>query len=323
MYLFHDMEINRSSELFWNILLEIKKQFSSYPSELNLISAVFSREGFQLIPNLVPSDSIDQPALVVCLIKTDKFRINSAYIFVDEDFSIHVLYNDFLLENEIGFLRCYLGYCLMPQKAFRLKRTVSVLHLAQSLDGRIATLSGAAKWISNKENLVYVHRLRALCDGILIGSNTLHKDNPALTVRHVSGANPVKIVVGNSASNFESIRESNDRIIHIMSLPGSQENGIERISIKETAGYIHPVNLLNELYKQGISSVYIEGGATTASIFLRHGAIDIVNFFITPRILGSGISIEFPGALNIEDSLCLRNCRYIPMGDGMLVTGSF
>ncbi len=315
------MEINRSTELFWNILLEIKKQFSSYPSGLNLISAVFSLEGFRLIPNSVPSDSTDQPALVVCLIKTEKFRINSAYVFVDEDFSIQVLYNDFLLEHEIEFLRCYLGYCLMSQKAYRLKRTVSVLHLAQSLDGRIATLTGAAKWISNKENLVYVHRLRALCDGILIGSNTLHKDNPALTVRHVSGANPVKIVVGNSASNFDSIQESNDRIIHIMSLPGSRD-GIERICIKETAGYIHPEILLNELYKQGISSVYIEGGATTASIFLKHGAIDIVNFFITPRILGSGISIEFPGAMNIDDSLCLRNCRYIPMGDGMLVTGN-
>jgi len=313
----------RSLDLLWDILLGIKIQFNLNPSVLKLTSVEFTPHGFHILLNQKPAMGADQPALVVCFKKIGRFRRNTTYVLIDEDLLVQVLFNDIMSNNEIEFLRCFLPFCVLPHQAYKLKRAVSVLHLAQSLDGRIATLSGASRWISNNENLLYVHRLRALCDSILIGANTLHKDNPALTVRHVSGPNPIKIVVGNSASDFSSLMASQDKIIHFTSQPGIRHNGTETICLPGTSGFIPPVTLLEALYKQGINSVYIEGGAFTSSSFIANKAADIINLFISPKILGSGLSINFPGISKIEECICLQGCRFIPMGDGMLVTGIF
>jgi diaminohydroxyphosphoribosylaminopyrimidine deaminase / 5-amino-6-(5-phosphoribosylamino)uracil reductase len=312
----------RSQELLWDILREINRQFKLDPIGLNLVTVEISPEGFHVIPNQAPSHISKKPVLVISLNNKTIHRENIANIFIDQDYSVHVLSNDILSNQDIEFLKEFLIFCLMPFRAYKLQRAVTVLHLAQSIDGRIATLSGSSKWLSNNENLVYVHRLRALCDGILIGSNTLEKDTPALTVRHVTGLNPVKIVIGNSAQNFDSLLASEDRIIHFTSQPVMRQTGIESICLDETSGLISPVTLLQKLYLLGIYSVYIEGGAFTASSFIKNKAVDIVNFFITPKILGSGLSLEFPGISKIEDSLCVSDCRFIPMGDGLLVTGT-
>jgi diaminohydroxyphosphoribosylaminopyrimidine deaminase/5-amino-6-(5-phosphoribosylamino)uracil reductase len=312
----------RSQELLWSILREISRQFKLDPIGLNLVTVEISPDGFHVMLNQEASFNTKQPVLVIGLNNKAPLRQNTANLFIDQEYSIHVLYNDILSNQDIEFLKEFLLYCLMPYRAYKLQRAVTVIHLAQSIDGRIASLSGSSKWLSNNDNLVYVHRLRALCDSILIGSNTLEKDTPALTVRHVPGLNPVKIVIGNSAHNFGSLLASEERIIHVTSQPSLRQSGIETICLEETSGLISPLTLLEKLYQVGIFSVYIEGGAFTASSFIRNKAVDIVNFFITPRILGSGLSIEFPGITEIEDSLCLSDCRFIPMGDGMLVTGN-
>jgi riboflavin-specific deaminase-like protein len=163
--------------------------------------------------------------------------------------------------------------------------------------------------------------MRALSDAILIGANTLLNDKPALTVRYVNGPNPVKVVVGNSASYFTSILESGDRIIHLVTKPVAEREGIESVVMAGVSGQIHPVDILAQLYKMGIYSVYVEGGAFTTSAFIRVKAADMINFYISPVIMGSGISIDFQGIATVEDAICLQNCKYIPMGEGMLIRG--
>lgn len=307
-------------DLLWSILLDFRKHFY-HDRELDLISAVIDPEGFRIIPGRL--QSTDKKQFVLAL-STKRIPIpdgNVCLFLVDDELTVEVMQTGNLNGSEIEFLSFLLPFCVMPALAFRLHRAVSVVHLAQSIDGRMATINHNSKWISSSENLIYVHRMRALSDAILIGANTLHKDKPALTVRNVKGPNPVKIVIGNSAENFTSILESRDRIIHLVTRPHEPREYIETVCLHETSGFIHPMTILKELYKLGIFSVYVEGGPFTTSSFIREMAVDLLNFYIAPVILGSGISLEFGGIMNVEDALSLRNCRFMPMGNGMLING--
>jgi diaminohydroxyphosphoribosylaminopyrimidine deaminase / 5-amino-6-(5-phosphoribosylamino)uracil reductase len=321
VYLRKASMMTRSDDLLWNILLEFRKQYRQNPTGLDVVSAVISGESFQVFCNQIPEISLQQSGVAVCLKRPDQFTPDISIFMVDDDLNVKVLQAGKLSDMEIEFVICFLPFCIMPNRASRLGRAVSVIHLAQSIDGRMATVSHNSKWISNSENLIYVHRMRALSDSILIGSHTLHFDKPALTVRYVTGPNPVKIVVGNSAVRFSSILKSNDRVIHFVTRPRPPRQNIETVCLQVTSGYIQPVSLLEEIYRMGMHSVYIEGGAFTASSFIREKAVDLMNIYIAPVILGSGISIEFPGIENVKDALSLQNGRIMAMGKGILFRG--
>ncbi|MDH5604452.1 MAG: dihydrofolate reductase family protein, partial [Cyclobacteriaceae bacterium] len=103
------------------------------------------------------------------------------------------------------FLSLYLPICFYQMKAKKRKSAFTIAHFAQSLDAKIATENGASQWIGNEENLIHAHRMRALCDGVLIGAKTLKTDKPRLTVRHVEGPDPVRIVMGDGDYDFSSL----------------------------------------------------------------------------------------------------------------------
>jgi hypothetical protein len=75
------------------------------------------------------------------------------------------------------------------------QRLVRGRHLAQSLDGRIATRNGMSRWLSGAEDLLHTHRMRAMCDAVVVGVNTVLSDDPQLTVRRCTGAHPVRVVI--------------------------------------------------------------------------------------------------------------------------------
>jgi len=286
-----------------------------------MVTALFDKTGFELLINEIPDINIGQYAIVLSLKKISIPRKRVTLFFVDNELRVEVLQTGQLNPPAIEFISSFISLCVMPAQAFKTQKAISILHLAQSIDGRMATLNHNSRWISNTENLVYVHRMRALTDAILIGSNTLLKDKPALTVRYVKGPNPVKVIVGNSAKYFTSILESRDRVIHLVTMPVPNRKGVESIVMEGVSGQIHPANILSQLYQQGIYSVYIEGGAYTISAFIREKAADIINFYIAPVIMGSGISIDFRGIDSVEDAICIQNCKYTPMGEGMLIRG--
>jgi diaminohydroxyphosphoribosylaminopyrimidine deaminase / 5-amino-6-(5-phosphoribosylamino)uracil reductase len=271
--------------------------------------------------NEIPKISPDMYAMVLSLKKTRDAGKRVAIFFVDNEFRVDVLQTGQLNRPAIEFISSFISLCVMPVLAYKLQRAISILHLAQSIDGRMATLNHNSRWISNTENLIYVHRMRALSDAILIGANTLLNDKPALTVRYVKGPNPVKVIVGNSANYFSSVLESGDRIIHLVTSPVQERKGIEMLVMDGVAGQIQPEDILARLFKSGIHSVYVEGGAFTVSAFIRAKSADIINFYISPVIIGSGISIDFQGIARVEDAIILQNCKYIPMGEGMLIKG--
>jgi riboflavin-specific deaminase-like protein len=223
-----------------------------------------------------------------------------------------------------SLLESYVPYCLAAVGARRAGRAFAVSHFAQSLDGRIATSCGDSRWIGCAENLHHAHRMRALCDGVLIGARTLRTDRPALTVRHVEGEDPARIVVGGAGNgDLDSLLKAGPgRILLIGDGEAPASPQVERLALARTNGRIATAAILAELYRHGILSVYIEGGATTTSAFLADGTLDVLQLHISPLILGGGISsFSRPEIRAVAESVRFATHVYRPVGDGILFVG--
>jgi diaminohydroxyphosphoribosylaminopyrimidine deaminase/5-amino-6-(5-phosphoribosylamino)uracil reductase len=219
-------------------------------------------------------------------------------------------------------IELYLPYCLAPLHARRLGRPFTVSHFAQSLDGRIATDVGDSRWIGCDENQVHAHRMRALCDGILIGARTLDTDRPALTVRHTEGPDPVRIVLGHASDVGCLVKAGPSPILVVGDGDDPSSPQVERVPLARDNGLIATSTVLRELYAHGIQSLYIEGGSTTTSAFLAEGNIDVLQLHISPMIIGPGInSFCKPGTHSVADSVRFDRHTYQSIGDGMMFIG--
>ena len=302
---------------------------------LNLKSAVDAHQGLlqfcwmncqngQILLNENPRN-IKRNALIIC----DKSQLSSlpeATTFVlSKKMNVTPINQIGMAVEEVLFFKKYLPYCFLSIKAKKLNRTVSVTHFAQTLDAKIATNTGDSKWIGNQENLIHAHRMRALCNGVLVGSKTVESDNPRLNVRHVDGKNPTKIILGNPKSNFKSLLESSDAPILVLGKKrGDYPKAVQFIPIKppNKTGLIPPKILLKKLFELGIYTIYIEGGATTTSTFINSKAVDILQLHIAPLLFGSGkASIELPTIKAVKEAIKFEEYHFLPFGDSVMFTG--
>ncbi|MGA2667743.1 MAG: bifunctional diaminohydroxyphosphoribosylaminopyrimidine deaminase/5-amino-6-(5-phosphoribosylamino)uracil reductase RibD [Ignavibacteria bacterium] len=179
------------------------------------------------------------------------------------------------------------------------------IKLAQTIDGKIADMEGNSKWISSPESRKYVHELRSRYDSVLIGKNTLEKDDPELTVRHFKGRNPYRIVIDrNLTTDLNKNLFSDgftDRTIIISAEKADPfldkifgERRIRLIVSKLKDNKIDLKDALKKIGKVGITSVIIEGGAYTSTEFLEQGVADDLLIFIAPEIMGKGLSSFIP-----------------------------
>ncbi|MEO9309997.1 MAG: 2,5-diamino-6-(ribosylamino)-4(3H)-pyrimidinone 5'-phosphate reductase [Nitrososphaera sp.] len=192
-----------------------------------------------------------------------------------------------------------------------------ILSAAVSLDGKIATKTGNSE-ISSKHDKVRVHRLRASSDAILVGKNTVKKDDPLLTVRYVKGKNPTRIILDSRAeiSTCSKIIKTSHLIPTIIAVsktaPKKNLSKLARYPIKMiTAGKtkVEIKKLLKILYKQGIRTILLEGGGTTNWDFVSKGLVDEVIVTISPCLVGGTAAttlVEGAGFANIADSLKLK-----------------
>ena len=182
---------------------------------------------------------------------------------------------------------------------------------AQTLDGKIATAQGRSRWISSPASLKLAHKLRATHDAILVGVNTVLKDDPELTPRLVKGQNPVRVVLDSKLRiPLGSIGLANQDKAKtlIAATPAAPEEklaalkkvGIEVLTLPpDSAGHVDLKALLKTLAQRQISSVLVEGGAGVITSFLRLGLADKIICIIAPKLMGAGTS---PLAdLNITD----------------------
>ncbi|HVP35760.1 MAG TPA: bifunctional diaminohydroxyphosphoribosylaminopyrimidine deaminase/5-amino-6-(5-phosphoribosylamino)uracil reductase RibD [Terriglobales bacterium] len=190
-----------------------------------------------------------------------------------------------------------------------------ILKVAQSLDGNIATSTGDSKWITSEDAREYVHRLRSKVDAVLVGSNTISKDDPELTIHKRRGENPLRIILTTNGAvppDCGIIRNNKDRktvVVTSKLTPILRNCGVDIWKIgKNSSGLIDLPKFLKKAGQQGIASILVEGGKEIFTSFLKQRLVDKFYFFLSPKIIGKGL--ETFGDLSIvkmKDSLELKN----------------
>lgn len=198
--------------------------------------------------------------------------------------------------------------------------------VGQSLDGRIATIGGRLEYINGAAGIAHLHRLRAVVDAVVIGIGTAMCDDPQLTVRHVAGPSPARVVIdprGRLPADARLLTDDGARRVVVTtqeaSLGGTRlPEGVERLALPAAGGRLDPAAILAALGAAGFRRILIEGGADTLSGFLAAGCLDRLHVVIAPIILGSGRpSCTLPAIADAEDALRPR-VKTVPLGDEVL-----
>lgn len=205
--------------------------------------------------------------------------------------------------------------------------------IAQSLDGKIATKFGESKWITGKDARRFVHRLRKEVDAVLVGVNTIIKDNPLLTARNPF-KNPFKVILDSSLKTpldsriFSKDSPSPNIIVTTKGVSLKKISRYEKIAkvliAKTKNGKIGLRDLLRRLTRLEISHVLVEGGGSLVASFLEDGLVDKVLIFISPKIIGgqtSPTSVEGRGINRLSQAIKLKNFSVRKFGKDLLVEG--
>ncbi|WP_280539031.1 RibD family protein [Chromohalobacter sp. 11-W] len=198
-----------------------------------------------------------------------------------------------------------------------------IAQLGQSLDGRIATITGASHYVTGEASRVHLHRLRALVDAVVIGAGTACADDPQLTVRHVTGDNPVRVILdpnGRVPATSGVLQCSDAPTLHITRHPLPRDTlgaHVESL-VPEDAADLTPSALLDALAARGLRRVLIEGGGQTVSRFLADGQLDRLHVVVAPLLIGSGRPAVSLAEIETLDAALRPPCRTFAMGDDTL-----
>jgi diaminohydroxyphosphoribosylaminopyrimidine deaminase / 5-amino-6-(5-phosphoribosylamino)uracil reductase len=221
-------------------------------------------------------------------------------------------------------LSLYLPLCTGSRSA-----SLVVGHLGQSLDGQIATASGASSYVTGPENIRHLHRLRALFDAVLVGANTVEKDDPKLTTRLVPGTSPTRVVLDPQLRLPENRSVFRDEAAPTLVLC-RQDRAVTRtlgaadvVGVATTGEHLSVPGVLDALRARGLRRIFVEGGGITVSRFLSHAALDRLHVTVGSVFLGSGRpGVVLPGIDRLEGALRPRTRRFL-MGEDVLFDCAF
>jgi diaminohydroxyphosphoribosylaminopyrimidine deaminase/5-amino-6-(5-phosphoribosylamino)uracil reductase len=203
---------------------------------------------------------------------------------------------------------------------------MTVGHLGQSLDGFIATHAGESQYVTGQENILHLHRLRALSDAVVVGAGTVAADDPQLTTRHVPGPSPLRVVLDPTRRLTDHYRVFNDpsaETLYVcaksLTRPGETHFGrATLVAVEDSPTGVHVTELQRMLLDRGCTRIFVEGGGVTVSAFLEEHLLDRLHMAIAPLIIGDGrpaIRLLPPSALGD----CLRpRYRVFRMGGDVL-----
>ena len=208
-------------------------------------------------------------------------------------------------------------------------RPYVVLKYAQTVDGRIATRRGEAKWISSEAERRISHGLRAACDAVLVGVGTAIIDDPQLTVRMVPGPSPLRVVLDSTLRLPSTARVLDERAgtVVITTEPSSEES---RAALRARSVGVHVVDAgprgvdlasaLETLRGLGVGSLLVEGGARVITSFFAEKLVDRLVVAIAPTIMGAGIdAVGDLGVARVAESVRLTNQSVHQAGGDLLV----
>ncbi|RYY94265.1 MAG: RibD family protein [Comamonadaceae bacterium] len=174
--------------------------------------------------------------------------------------------------------------------------------LGQSLDGCIATHTGDSFYVNGPEGLVHVHRLRALCDAVIVGAGTASLDNPQLTTRRVPGPNPTRVVIDPCLRVPADARLFTDGQAPTLLVcdPAFEAQARARLGAAQVVAVPRAAGLDGQmplrdvvvaLRERGLRLLFVEGGGLTVSQFVRQGCLDRLHLMVAPVMIGAG----YPG----------------------------
>jgi len=208
-------------------------------------------------------------------------------------------------------------------------RPFGILKYAMTLDGKIATTSGHSAWVTSPAARHQVHQLRAACDVIIVGGNTVRRDNPLLTSRQANHT-PLRVVMSQSldlpldAQLWDTTVAPTLVLTEANHQPPIQEKLTDRgVNVLEIVP-LTPYAVMAYLYEQGFMSVLWECGGKLAASAIADGAVQKVLAFIAPKIIGGATAPSPVGDLGLEqmgDALQLERVRWQSVGPDLLVEG--
>jgi diaminohydroxyphosphoribosylaminopyrimidine deaminase/5-amino-6-(5-phosphoribosylamino)uracil reductase len=213
-----------------------------------------------------------------------------------------------------------------------------IVKSAMTLDGKIATGQGQSRWITGEKSRKFVHRLRLMSDGIMVGINTVIQDDPLLTVRLVeseSGHNPVRIIVdskGRLPLNANVVKTARDyktilattQLAPSAKLTDLSALGVEILKLPPKGNRVNLGALMSALGEMEISVLMVEGGGTLNYSLLEENLIDKVYFFLAPLLFGgknAPTSFEGNGISRVENSWVIQNMEIKQLAHDLLLIG--
>ncbi len=200
------------------------------------------------------------------------------------------------LESKINISKFYQSILNILLPILRKHKKLVIAQIGQSIDGRIALKNGNSHYINNPKSIIYLHCLRSISDAIIVGSNTIKKDDPLLTTRKIKGTNPNRIIIDGSLSlnnKYKIFNDGNKNIIFTKSNKNIRLNNSTIIRLKEKN---FTKNLIMQIKKLKYKNILVEGGSKTISELINNKYIDILQFMIAPILIGSGIN-----SLNLKE----------------------
>lgn len=215
------------------------------------------------------------------------------------------------------------------------KKPFIIMKVGMSLDGKIATKNGESRWITGETSRGEVHKLRNEVSGIMVGVNTIIKDDPELTCRIENGRNPIRIIVDSTLripKNSRIVNTSNKNKTIIVTTNKAKEKdkielidkGIEIIEVNNKNGRVDLNELCSRIGEKGIDSVLLEGGGELNYSALRAGIVDKVMVYIAPKIIGGNLAkgpVLGEGISSLKDAFSLNSLSTKVVGDDILIEG--
>ena len=222
-------------------------------------------------------------------------------------------------------------------KYITIKEPFCIMKTAMTMDGKIATSTGDSMWISNQKSRAYVHELRQMVTGIMVGIGTVLKDDPELTTRREGkiSINPIRIIIDSKAKiplEAKVLQCDEKTKTIIVTTKFAEETKIKAIEQKGAEVIVTPTKnnrvdlnyLMRVLGEMGIDSILLEGGSTLNYSALEAGVVDKVITFIAPKIFG-GTSSKTPvggeGIEYVKDSILLTDTEVTKFNEDIMIEG--
>jgi diaminohydroxyphosphoribosylaminopyrimidine deaminase/5-amino-6-(5-phosphoribosylamino)uracil reductase len=209
-----------------------------------------------------------------------------------------------------------------------------ILKLAATLDGKIATRRGEARWISSEASRRFVHRMRDQVDGVIVGVGTVLRDDPLLTARIQGARDPHRIILDSHLRTPEEARvirgtPAKTTIVTTGNAPRKkierlEKRGVHLLTCSAEGDRIDLRSLLRRLGTMGMTSVMVEGGSRVSGSFLDKGLVDKLVLFFSPKVIGDPEALGMfggKGVADLKDAIPVKDLRVRRIGGDILVEG--